>query len=270
MALVKVNNGDSGLDARNKINAAFDKADLNETDIASIINGTASLAELNVSGDLVVSGTASLNDVVIADGKKIKGASDTLTLQVHSEVFTFGVGENAVLAVEFSSGLELDPQFLENGTQLFAFGDFEQLVSQVQMDPQFLSISSNFIEIVTPFGGEYELGFIDILATGGISLFASDLTELQGEIIVGNSAGIVISTNQLNIDGNGENSIQLFGETGDSSIEMKADNLVFKPTSDIFKIQALATFADNDDAIAGGLTEFCVYKTATGEVRIVV
>jgi hypothetical protein len=59
MALQKVNNGDSGLNARNKINAAFDKADLNETNIAA--------ATQSIIDNKIVTGSVSGETLILGD-----------------------------------------------------------------------------------------------------------------------------------------------------------------------------------------------------------
>ena len=58
-------------------------------------------------------------------------------------------------------------------------------------------------------------------------------------------------------------------------IEVKENQIVFtsnmiQSTASSVSLTNLPTYADNADAIAGGLTENDVYKTATGELRIVV
>jgi hypothetical protein len=102
MALQKVNNGDSGLNARNKINAAFDKADLNETNIASatasILVNTGDIEQLEID---LASATASIltnsNDInqleidlAAATNKVFQTLTDASTIS-----WTYSNGYNA-------------------------------------------------------------------------------------------------------------------------------------------------------------------------------
>ena len=66
--------------------------------------------------------------------------------------------------------------------------------------------------------------------------------------------------------------ISTYDNTSTTSIVVESSNLLVNldPANGVLYLNYLKIFADNDSAVVGGLTANAVYKTATGELRIVV
>jgi hypothetical protein len=113
-----------------------------------------------------------------------------------------------------------------------------------------------------------EPGYIEISAvdTGGsrINLFAD---EYAAAIQLGNSGGAAVA--DFIIYGSNGFLIESRTEIANEKLTIKHDDLI---TINCLKVllPTIPTYADNAAAVAGGLPTNAVYKTATGELRIVV
>lgn len=104
-----------------------------------------------------------------------------------------------------------------------------------------------------------------------LTLFSSSIT-LQNVLDAGNTA-----TKNVNLTGDitqTGNNVQTgnYGLTGIFTLEASGSMILsggFRAAS-TFMLTGLSTFADNAAAVAGGLAVNTVYKTAAGELRIVV
>ena len=117
----------------------------------------------------------------------------------------------------------------------------------------------------------------NFLVSDLLSLFQGNVT-LQNVLDTGNTAtqsvtltGAITHTGDTTQTGN---TVQTgnFGLTGIFTLEAAGSMILsggFRTSSTVIHT-ALSTFADNAAAVAGGLAVNTVYKTATGEVRIVV
>ena len=111
----------------------------------------------------------------------------------------------------------------------------------------------------------------NFLVSDLVTLFSSSIT-LQNVLDAGNTA-----TKNVNLTGDitqTGNTVQTgnFGITGIFTLEAAGSMILsggFRAGS-TFMLTGLSTFADNAAAVAGGLAVNNVYKTAAGELRIVV
>ena len=85
----------------------------------------------------------------------------------------------------------------------------------------------------------------------------------KGWRIITSSSGLNHGITLDNISGGSYPSIYMGGDAGTSKMKLKTPD-------GLFNLQGLLIFADNATAISGGLFPNDVYKTATGELRIVV
>lgn len=60
------------------------------------------------------------------------------------------------------------------------------------------------------------------------------------------------------------------GFSSEINVEINVIYFILNPDTSLFAVQGLPIYADNAAALSGGLYADCIYKTATGEVRIVV
>ena len=129
----------------------------------------------------------------------------------------------------------------------------------------------------------------NFLVSDLLAVFQSNIT-LQNVLDAGNTAtqsitltGAITQTGNFGITGNitqTGNTVQTgnFGLTGGFTMEAAGTMILngpFRTTSTVeaqssVKLTGLSTFADNAAAVAGGLAVSTVYKTVTGELRIVV
>tara|TARA_R100001463_G_scaffold4815_1_gene17221 strand:+ start:545 stop:997 length:453 start_codon:yes stop_codon:yes gene_type:complete len=117
----------------------------------------------------------------------------------------------------------------------------------------------------------------NFLVSDLLSLFQGGIT-LQNVLDAGNTAtqsitltGAITQTGDFGITGNITQTGN-FGLTGIFTLEAAGSMILnggFRAASTVI-LTGLSTFADNAAAVSGGLAVNTVYKTATGELRIVV
>ncbi|MEE4464170.1 hypothetical protein V2S84_19000, partial [Azotobacter chroococcum] len=88
--------------------------------------------------------------------------------------------------------------------------------------------------------------------------------------------GLPTAATQLPYGGNGVNHPTSIGAAAiytpaveAADFRSQSEEVVLSIEADIAKLPSLETYADNAAALAGGLTAGKLYKTATGELRVV-
>jgi hypothetical protein len=113
-----------------------------------------------------------------------------------------------------------------------------------------------------------ESGYIELSAvdTGGsrINMFAD---EYNAGFSLGSIDGMF--SIDWGVYGPGSSINGLIENSGEYEIEINSDIVSFNGVVELF-LPAIPTYADNAAAVLGGLPANCVYKTSTGELRIVV
>jgi hypothetical protein len=234
--------------------------------------GTTVDNNLNINGDLVLS-----------EGKEIK----------------FDTSPTSSLGVQniFAGGLIQDGIKLSNdGTSIGIYDtpSGSQPNNAVEID---LSSGSRANKRFTILSDWMTLNMFDDGTNGGVNIDtfgSSSLLQLNGEgsvelsnsynqeiLISDNSAGnkttsnsnknsVFVGTRNSTINSGVVNSVVV----GGSGITATASNTVYVPSlvanGAVITLSGLPTYADNAAAVAGGLAVNRVYKTATGELRIVV
>ena len=232
--------------------------------------------------DLVVSGTSSLGDVVIADGKVINAEN--------------GGGQLNLREYDTDGIISLN----NNGS----FGDGEYLY----MEPTYIELSSVPIggSRVNLFADEYGagigLGDAGGIQTGDFSTYGKNGFSIENRTIPTEEALNIKHDDFINITSNSKTDItsnggiriisddptfgyqailMSFGEvdiSSDNSVSLScgiqgvivdAVNVTLGNGLNVI-MATLPTYANNADAITGGLTVGTVYKTSGGEVRVVV
>jgi hypothetical protein len=136
------------------------------------------------------------------------------------------------------SGLELDPAGINNGTILFTQDVANENATKIDVASaygSFTSFDSNF------------------------SVYSAGLETSYDSF--GNN--ISVSIDSSNLGGFSNARIQAY-------TDLTNDESTISLNSDILQIFNLPTYADNAAAISGGLITDTVYKTSTGELRIVI
>jgi hypothetical protein len=246
--IVKAANGNSKLDLRpNDIDNTAelstqdgDIIDGLELDPAFNNNGTRLYSEDTDSGEIssIVIEPTSITSHVFQDAQN----NANLEVGVSTSFFTLRNGD-------LLSGLELDPSENNNGTRIYTEDTDSEQLSQLYLSPQTTQLQS--------FDSNFSV------YNSGIS------TTFNPGVFGGNdSARCIIEVTNLGGIGGANISATVDLVTDESEIIISADELNINPV--IIYLTAISTYADNAAAVAGGLPINAVYKTSTGELRIVV
>ncbi len=118
------------------------------------------------------------------------------------------------------------------------------------------SNSSDTFSVQTTFNADANLA----------RLAVSDKTPTRGVYIEYNNA----TNPSYQLVSATRDNVVLTSEYGADTSEFKLESNITTLTTDFFKVVGIPTYADNASAVLGGMATDMIYKTATGELRIVV
>jgi hypothetical protein len=148
--------------------------------------------------------------------------------------------------VDLTSGLELDPANNNNGTRLYT----EDTNSGDMTSLDFFGVIGVGL---TTYTNDFALEFFSFLDTGTL---ANDTLQSYYSLTNYNGSGQASMFQQVDL------------VTDESLISLSADEITINSLKVV--LPSIPIYANNADAIAGGLTTDMIYKTSGGELRIVV
>lgn len=144
--------------------------------------------------------------------------------------------------------LELDPTLTNLGTRLYSEDTNSGDISEVKLEPTQIILESQ----ATIKGNIYSSRIENII--GNIDIICENQTSGEVGSVLLNASGEVLIVGNDGID--------------TSSIFVGGVNISIETVELLLPL--ISTYADNAAAISGGLVADTVYKTATGELRIVI
>lgn len=144
-----------------------------------------------------------------------------------------------------TSGIQLDPNYTLTGTRFFTQDSSSFDTTQLSLGIQFATFQCSSI-------ADDNIAILEFDPTGG---FGSTRFAVEN--------GTTSASSGIFLNNIVENSLEILCSDGTDTLKIRLE-----PT--ILKITGLPTYADNAAAISGGLNPDDVYKTSTGELRIVI